>query len=178
MTKINLKFRTATLDDAPQLQRLVESAFRAEDIRANWTDNLGLSADFRVPISEITAIITKPDSVMLMATDHDNNLVGTIGTSKRDAKHARLFMIAVDQARQCDGVGRQILAHAEDYAQKTWGVTSLGLNALSNRKLLIAWYVRQGYEDTGEVTPFPRERHENLALPHDLCFVEFEKQFV
>ncbi|KAJ5361506.1 Acyl-CoA N-acyltransferase [Penicillium brevicompactum] len=178
MTKIHLEFRTATPDDAPQLQQLVESAFRAEDIRANWTDDLGLSSDFRIHVNDIMAMITKPDSVMIMATDRDNALIGTIGTSKCDEKRSRLFMLAVDQARQCGGVGRQLLAHAEDYGQRTWGVTSFGLNALSNRKQLIAWYVRQGYGHTGETTPFPRERHEDLALPDDLCFVELQKQSV
>ncbi|KAJ5516331.1 hypothetical protein N7527_007891 [Penicillium freii] len=170
-----LKFRVATVQDAAPLQQLVESAFRAEDSRKDWTDDLGLSSSFRLDIQEIVAMITKPDSVMLMATNDQNTLVGSIGTSKRDANHARLFMLAVDTSQQRGGIGRQVLAYAEDYSQRTWGVTTLGLNALSNRQQLISWYSRRGYKPTGETSPFPREKFENLVLPGDLCFVEFEK---
>ncbi|KAK4861673.1 hypothetical protein LT330_003708 [Penicillium expansum] len=170
-----LNFRIATKEDAPQLQQLVESAFRAEDSRKGWTDDLGLSANFRLDVQEILAMITKPDSVMLMATDDENTLVGSIGTSKRDTDHARLFMLAVDTSQQRGGIGRQVLAYAEDYCQRTWGVKTLGLNALSNRQQLISWYSRRGYKATGETSPFPREKFENLVLPGDLCFVEFEK---
>lgn len=173
-----LNFRTATPEDATQLQQIVELAFRTEDTRSDWTDNLGISSDFRIDTKEILAMITKPESVMLMATDDKGTLLGTIGTSKRDANHARLFMLAVDHTRQCGGVGRQILEYAEGYAARTWGVTTLCLNALSNRKQLIAWYVRRGYKETGDTSPFPRERHEGLVLPDDLCFIEFEKTLV
>ncbi|CDM28460.1 hypothetical protein DTO013E5_1078 [Penicillium roqueforti] len=171
----DLNFRVATEADAPRLQQLVESAFRAEDSRKGWTDDLGLSASFRLDVQEILAMITKPDSVFLMATDDENTLVGSIGTSKRDINHAHLFMLAVDTSQQRGGVGRQVLAYAEDYSQRTWGVTTLGLNALSNRQQLISWYSRRGYKETGETSPFPREKFANLALPDDLCFVEFEK---
>jgi uncharacterized protein (DUF2384 family) len=34
----------------------------------------------------------------------------SIGTSKRDANYARLFMLAVDTSKQRGGIGRQVLA--------------------------------------------------------------------
>ncbi|KAJ5865654.1 hypothetical protein N7534_000207 [Penicillium rubens] len=170
-----LNFRVATEDDAAQLQQLVESAFRTEDSRKGWTDDLGLSSAFRLDVQEVLAMVTKPDSVVLMATNNENTLLGSIGTSKRDANYARLFMLAVDTSKQRGGIGRQVLAYAEDYCQRTWGVTTLGLNTLSNRKQLTSWYSRHGYKMTGETTPFPREKFESLLLPDDLCLVEFEK---
>jgi ribosomal protein S18 acetylase RimI-like enzyme len=174
-TSGNLKFRTASLDDAPQVQQLMESAFRAEDSRPGWTDDLGLSAEFRLDMKDVMAMISNPDSVVLLATDENNALVGSIGTCKRDTNYARLFMLAVDQGQRRGGVGRQILAYAEDYGSRVWGVTTFGLNALSNRKQLISWYARRGYKETGETMPFPREKYQALTLPDDLCFVEFEK---
>ncbi|KGO70609.1 Acyl-CoA N-acyltransferase [Penicillium italicum] len=170
-----LNFRIATEEDARQLQQLVESSFRADDSRRGWTDDLGLSSNFRIDVQEILAMITKPDSVMLMATKDENTLVGSIGASKRDTNHARLFMLAVDTSSQRGGIGRQVLAYAEDYCRRTWGVTTLGLNALSNRQQLISWYSRRGYNATGETSAFPREKFANLVLPVDLCFVELEK---
>ncbi|KAJ5542599.1 hypothetical protein N7535_005021 [Penicillium sp. DV-2018c] len=170
-----LTFHPATEADASQLQQLIECAFRAVDSREGWTDDLGLSSSFRIDLQEVLAMINKPDIVMLMATNDEKKLVGSIGTAKRDANHARLFMLAVDPSQQHSGIGRQVLAYAEDYCRQTWGVSTLCLNALSNRLQLITWYSRHGYEETGETSPFPREKFEKLDLPEDLCFVEFEK---
>ncbi|KAJ5481656.1 hypothetical protein N7475_000468 [Penicillium sp. IBT 31633x] len=157
---IKVNFRVATEADASQLHQLVESAFRAEDSREGWTDDLGLSSSFRIDPNEILAMITKSDSVMLMAMSDHNTLVGSIGA----ARH-----------QQQGGIGSLILTYAEDYCRRTWDVTTLGLNALSNRRQLISWYSRHGYRETGETTPFPCDQFESLALPADLCFVEFEK---
>ncbi|KAJ5950327.1 uncharacterized protein N7479_008740 [Penicillium vulpinum] len=170
-----LNFRVATEEDAAQIHQLVESAFRAKDSRKGWTDDLNLHSNFRPEVQEIIDIIIKPDSVMLMATNDQNILVGAIGASKRNANYGRLFRLAVDTSQQRGGIGRQVLTYAEDYCQRTWGVTTMGLDALSNRQTLISWYLRCGYKTTGETTPFPREKFKNLALPDDLCFVEFEK---
>lgn len=172
---IKVNFRVATEADASQLHQLVESAFRAEDSREGWTDDLGLSSSFRIDPNEILAMITKSDSVMLMAMSDHNTLVGSIGAARRGPDNARLFMLAVDTDQQQGGIGSLILTYAEDYCRRTWDVTTLGLNALSNRRQLISWYSRHGYRETGETTPFPCDQFESLALPADLCFVEFEK---
>ncbi|KAJ5815985.1 Acyl-CoA N-acyltransferase [Penicillium robsamsonii] len=170
-----LNFRIATEEDAAQLHQLVETAFRTTDSRKDWTDNLGLVSSFRPHVQEIIDVITKPDSVMLMATNDQDLLVAAIGTSKRDVNYARLFRLAVDTSQQRGGIGRQVLEYAEEYCRRTWGVTTIGLDALSCRKALISWYLRCGYEMTGETTPFPREKLKDLVLPDDLCFIEFEK---
>jgi predicted N-acetyltransferase YhbS len=169
-----LNFRVATEEDAAQIHHLVETAFRTTDSRKDWTDNLGLVSSFRPHIQEVIDVINKPDSVVLVATNNQNTLVGAIGTSKRDANYARLFRLAVDTSLQRGGIGRQVLQYAEDYCQRTWGVTTVGLDALSCRHALISWYLRCGYKKTGETTPFPRD-NVDLVLPDDLCFIEFEK---
>jgi ribosomal protein S18 acetylase RimI-like enzyme len=175
MTNGDLRFRVATPDDAAQLQAMVKSAFRAEDSRQDWTADMRLGSSFHIDVEEIMTQITKTDSAILMATDNNNALVASIEVSKRSADLARLSMLAVDQRYQRGGIGRQVLAYAEDYCQRAWGVKKLDLNALSTRRELILWYIRHGYQKTGELTPFPKERFQELALPDDLCFVELEK---
>ena len=175
MTNGNLQFRLAAPNDASQLQRLVEDAFRAEDSRKSWTADMALGARFRIAVEEIMTKITQADSAMLIATDDNNVLVATVGVSKRSTGLARLGLLSVDQTHQRGGVGRQVLAYAEDYCRRVWSVKKLGLNALSTRQQLISWYMRCGYAKTGELSPFPYELMEGLALPNDLCFVEMEK---
>lgn len=177
MVDCSLQFRIATPDDAAQLQALVESAFRAEDSRQDWTADMRLGENFRIGVDEIMAQITKADSVILMAFDNEG-LVGSAELSKRSVDLARLSMLSVDVRRQQGGIGRQILTYAEDYCQQTWAVKKMGLNALSTRGELLSWYMRRGYQKTGEFSLFPVEKFKELDLPEDLCFVELEKNLV
>ncbi|KAL7815109.1 acyl-CoA N-acyltransferase [Trichoderma gracile] len=176
MATHNLQFRAATPEDAVQLQQLVQSAFRAEDSRPNWTGNAELASSFKIGVEEVLPRIVNPDNVVLMASDENNTLVASIEVAKRDNNTGRLSMIAVDQRFQQNGVGRFLLAYAEDYCRQTWNTERFSLNALSSRKALIEWYIRRGYRKTGETSAFPRERFGNLDLPDDLCFIEMEKE--
>ncbi|GIK04015.1 hypothetical protein Aspvir_008090 [Aspergillus viridinutans] len=182
MTIPALNFRLATPSDAPQIQQLIQSAFRALDPRPNWTGDTTLSSSFHIETTEILSTITTPDSAFLLATDPTGALIASIGISRRgahaddDAGLARFFMLAVDEAYQRGGIGRKILAYAEGYCQRKWGVSRGGLNALSTREELILWYSRCGYRRTGELTPFPVEKFKDMQLPEDLCFVEMEKK--
>lgn len=173
----NLQFRPATAEDAGQVQQLVQSAFRAEDSRPDWTGNAELATNFRIDVEEVMTKIVNPDNVVLMALDDTNALVASIEVSKRGTSCGRLSMIAVNERYQRSGIGRLVLAYAEAYCQRTWNAEKFSLNALSTRKTLIEWYIRQGYQKTGETTGFPRERFSSLALPDDICFIEMEKDF-
>ncbi|CAM1501296.1 Fc.00g104580.m01.CDS01 [Cosmosporella sp. VM-42] len=175
MANGKLQFRIGTQDDAAQLQQLVQSAFRAADSRPNWTGNVDFSSSFTIDVKDIITKITNPDSAMILATDNEGNLVGTIGVAKHNADAGRLFLLAVDQNRNRGGIGRQVLAYGEDYCRKTWDVTKLEMNALNTREELISWYLRCGYRKTGELTPFPYEHFEDRVLPDGLCFVELGK---
>ncbi|KAI8958398.1 acyl-CoA N-acyltransferase [Daldinia sp. FL1419] len=171
----NLQFRVATLDNAAQIQQLVQSAFRAEDSRENWTGDMALASRFSIKVEEIASNIAKPDSAFLMAIDENGSLIGSVCVSKRSTGLGRISMLAVDPRRHRGGLGRKILSNAEEYCQRAWGVGRIGLNALSSRHELIAWYMRRGYQKTGGLTQFPREWFAGLTLPDDLCFVELEK---
>lgn len=176
MTNETLQFRLATPDDAPQIQNLIQSAFRAEDTRSRWTGSTELASQFHISVDEVLANMTKPDCAVLVATDPSTGaLVASVEAFRRTADLARLSMLAVDSTYQRGGLGRRVLAHAEDYCRRTWGVGKLGLNALSTREALISWYVRCGFRRTGETSAFPRERFAEMDLPEDLCFVELEK---
>lgn len=177
MASLNLQFRTATPEDANQIQELVQAAFRTEDSRPDWTGNTELASTFRIDVEEVASKIANPENTILMAFDNDNSLVASIEVSKRDGNCGRLSMIAVSDRYQRSGVGRFVLAYAEAYCRRVWGAEKFSLNALSIRKTLIEWYMRQGYQKTGETSPFPRERFISVALPEDMCFIEMEKDF-
>lgn len=178
-TQTNLQFRSATPEDAPAIQQLVQAAFQAADTRQDWTAEMELNIRFTISIEEVMPRITSPNSAILMAFvaagTGKQALVASVEVVKRSDELACFSMLAVDQYHQRGGIGRELLTHAEKYCQKEWGVTKIGLNALSTRQALIAWYMRRGYQKTGETVPFPTEKFSDLALPADLCFVQLEK---
>lgn len=177
MATEKLQFRIATPDDAERIQQLVQSAFRTEDSRPDWTGHIELASNFRIDVQEVMDKIVNPENVVMIGLDNSNALAASIEVAKRGSDYGRLSMIAVDDRYQRAGVGRQVLAYAEDYCRHTWAVEKFSLNALSTRKALIEWYMRRGYHKTGETSPFPREKFSNVSLPDDMCFIELEKNF-
>ncbi|OJJ48014.1 hypothetical protein ASPZODRAFT_131664 [Penicilliopsis zonata CBS 506.65] len=173
--KANILFRIATSHDALRIQELIESAFRAQDTRPNWTDGLDLTSHFTLGIDEVLSTINAPDTATLIGFNEDETLVSSVSVSRKTDSTARLFWLAVHQNYQRGGLGRQTLAYAETYSRQTWAVDMMGLNALSTRVELRRWYVRHGYRETGETSPFPQEQVRALHLPPELCFNEFNK---
>ena len=171
----NLNFRIATLDDAPQVQQLIISAFRAHDTRQDWTGDMSLASNFSIPLEVISDQISTPESAIILATDNTGNIAATVTVTKRSDGVGRISWLAVDPNQHRGGVGGQILTHGEEYCRRVWGLENLGLNALVTRKELIAWYIRRGYVKTGETSPFPYEHFKERDLPEGLCFVEMEK---
>lgn len=171
----NINFRVAVSQDAPQLKKLIETAFRAEDSRPEWTADMGLSASFSVDINDILSRIDQPDKAFIIAYNDKNPFIATVSVAKFDDV-CRLALLAVDPNEQSGGIGRQVIAHGEQYCQKTWNVTKFGLNALCTREKLIEWYIRQGYHKNGQVTPFPPEFVPEGTKPEELFFVELSKE--
>lgn len=182
----NLTWRTATVDDTQIVKDLIEASFRADDTRPGWTAHTALNQQFHLTPSELAEMLTSPDRKVLLAylspttpssatpaaaNSAQELPVGTVGIGKR----GRITMLAVHPSQHRTGLGRLILAEGEKRCIAEWGVTVLGLNALSSRERLVEWYERRGYVRTGETSRFPVEKFPELDLPEDLCNVEMEK---
>jgi len=90
---------------------------------------------------------------------------------RRDEGVAYFGMFAVRPRRQGSGLGRRLLAAAEDYASSHWSASAMEMTVIVQRDELIAWYVRRGYVRTQETRPFPygdlrfgRPRRDDLAF--------------
>jgi GNAT superfamily N-acetyltransferase len=68
---------------------------------------------------------------------------------------AYLGMLTVRPVGQAQGLGRALLAAAEQWAAREWGTRDMQMTVIAQRAELIAWYVRRGYARTGETRPFP-----------------------
>lgn len=190
MAASRLNFRLATAQDAAKLEVLINTAFRDDP-----TTDVFLSADHAcidvTDVSALTAKIAQPDCAVLVATagpaDVDSSalvahcsvrkLDGGAGTkeggSTTTTTTAWFGMLAVDVSLKNRGLGSQVLAYAEDYVRREWGARRMEFDVVNTRAGLIAWYMRRGYQPTGETGPFPYDSHGNWrgVLRDDLHFI-------
>lgn len=163
----------ATLQDIPSLNILINSAYRGETSKKGWTTEAHLLEGKRTTEEELTAIILDPKNTFLKFTENDQ----IIGSVLLVEKEHQLYvgMLTVSPELQNRGIGKQLLAEAENHA-KSLGLSTLSMTVVSVRAELIAWYKRHGYEDTGEREPFPSsDIHINIS-DQPLEFIYLEKR--
>jgi ribosomal protein S18 acetylase RimI-like enzyme len=170
-----LAFRFARSGDVPAVVDLVESAYRGESSREGWTTEADLLDGQRTDAEAISALLTRPGTVMLLA-EADGQLVGCCQLEQRPQAEAYFGMFAVRPGSQGQGWGGQILAEAERLAREEWSAGTMVMSVLAQRPDLVAWYERRGYRRTGETTPFPYG-NERFGVPKrpDLSFAILAK---
>jgi ribosomal protein S18 acetylase RimI-like enzyme len=169
-----LAFRAATAADIPAVVALVESAYRGESGLRGWTTESNLLDGQRTDAQDVGEAIDRPDSLVLLA-EHDGALVACCHLEKQDGA-AYFGMFAVDPSRQTGGVGKQVIAHAEQLARTRWGVSRMRMTVIVQREELIAFYERRGYVRTGQFKPFPYgDARFGIPRRDDLRFEVLEK---
>jgi len=170
-----MKLEAATAADVERIVALVESAFRGDASRAGWTTEADLLDGRRTGSDEIAAILANPAQCILLEREPDGRLLASV-VLRRDGEVAWLGMLSVRPTAQGGGIGRRVVAGAEDWVRRHWGSRRMRMTVIVQRTELIAWYERRGYRATGETAPFyygdPR-----FGLPkrNDLSFIVMEK---
>ncbi|MFG2698340.1 GNAT family N-acetyltransferase [Kitasatospora sp. NPDC048407] len=167
-------FRPAGAQDVPEVVALVESAYRGDASRAGWTTEADLLDGQRTDEAAVAELLTHPESVVLLA-EQDGRLLACCHVERRGAT-GYFGMFSVSPAAQGGGLGRQVLARAEEWARDAWGVTTMEMTVIEQRPDLIAWYERRGYIRTGVYEPFPYG-DERFGIPRrpDLRFEKLIK---
>jgi ribosomal protein S18 acetylase RimI-like enzyme len=145
--------RVAAPPDVPLLTQLVNAAYRPDCGTAGWTHESGLVAGERVHAHQVTALISKADSVVLLGL-RGPEVVACVHVEK-DGHRAHIGMLAVKPELQRAGFGKQMLAGAEDHARKVWGSEKFSMTVLSSRPELFSFYLRRGYRKTGTILDYP-----------------------
>ena len=164
----------ATEKDIPSLNILVNSAYRGDSSKKGWTTEADLLDGIRTDEDSLRKLIEDPGSVILKYTSGSCVLQGCVYLKKKGDK-LYLGMLTVSPELQAKGIGKQLLAAAEDYAKQV-GCIGITMTVISVRHELIAWYERHGYHPTGETEPFPTDP--SFGLPKlALFFMVMEKRF-
>ena len=169
-----MHLQPATADDLPPLHALVESAYRGTSARRGWSHEADLLEGRRTDMAALAAMLDDPKQHLLVFRDNDR-LRACVALTDKGAGLAYLGMLTVDPQQQAAGLGRLILAAAEDHAA-AFGARQVEMTVIAQRAELIAWYQRRGYALTGEQRPFPHgDPRFGLPKRDDLVFVVLEK---
>jgi ribosomal protein S18 acetylase RimI-like enzyme len=188
-TEAPLALRAARREDAEALSALVNSAYRGDSSRVGWTTEADLLGGQRTDPDALRESIeqgeTMGDRVLLVheAVQPSGPAGGSAALAidacvqlERHGDEAYLGMFTVRPTLQGGGLGRRLLADAEQDARRRWGVTAVHMTVIAQRAELIAWYERRGYRATGETAPFPYgDARFGEPLRPDLHFVVLRK---
>jgi GNAT superfamily N-acetyltransferase len=141
-----METRTAQLEDAENIARLVNAAFRSE--------RFFIDADRTNP-EKIRALMPKGKFLL---TEDAGALVGCVYVEVRDER-GYFGLLAVDPALQRSGLGSRMVAAAEEYCRAA-GCRFVDLTIVNLRTELPAFYRRLGYVESGTL-PFPPDQHPN-----------------
>jgi N-acetylglutamate synthase-like GNAT family acetyltransferase len=141
----------AIAKDAPELNILVNSAYRGDSSRQGWTTEADLLDGTRTDAAAIEDIINRPGHTILKYVE-EGKILGCMELHNESEK-LYLGMLTVRPHLQGKGIGKDLLKAAEAEAKKQ-KCKSIFMTVISIRKELIDWYVRHGYSNTGEHKPF------------------------
>lgn len=159
---MQLTFVPAQTSDLNSLAALVNSAYRGESSKQGWTTEADLLGGQR---TDPESLIEKLGSIYWAASPLDQKPVACLELTRMplDPSTAYVGMLTVAPTHQSLGLGRQLLAFAEQQA-KDWDCSSIRMTVIDRRSELIAYYERRGYQLTGDWEPFP-ETDPKFGIP-------------
>jgi ribosomal protein S18 acetylase RimI-like enzyme len=167
--------RAADARDMAALHQLIEAAYRGDSARRGWTHEADLLGGQRIDRPALTAILDDPQQRLLLAT-RGGAVIGCVNIAALAGNRAYLGLLAVDPAQQAGGIGRALMTAAETIAAAAFGARIIEMTVIRQRRELIAYYRRRGYELTSETRPFPYEdRSKGAPARPDLSFVVLTK---
>ena len=148
-----LVFRQALSAEAGPVAVLINRAYRGDASRLGWTTEADLLDGLRTSDDEIARLIASKQAMILLCLRGDV-LLGSVCLEQR-GEYVHLGMFVVEPVQQNRGVGKQLLAYAEQAAQQQWQAHKMAMAVITYRHELIAFYERRGYCRTGIYRKFP-----------------------
>ena len=161
----------ASIEDIPEMVNLMNSAYRGEGSRRGWTTEADMvDGDLRTDEDHLKELMAVPAVRFLKATNENNGIEGCVFLQKREGK-LYLGMLSVSPTLQARGIGKKLMAAAEEYARQE-NCPSVFMRVISIRDELIAWYERQGYTKTGELQPFEDSKFGKASKPIEFVLMQ------
>lgn len=141
-----MNLRIAQFDDAENIARLVNAAFRPERF---------FTEGDRTNPEKVRELLQKGKFLL---TQEAGKLTGCVYVELRDGR-GYFGLLAVEPALQRCGLGTRMIAAAEERCRAA-GCSFMDLTIVNLRTELPTFYRRLGYTESGTL-PFPRDQHTN-----------------
>jgi GNAT superfamily N-acetyltransferase len=167
----------ATDADVPAAVELINRAFRGRGADASWSTEEryieGTRTNEEMLRDEMAA---HANARLLLWREPDNTLLGCVWMQPEEDNVWYLGSLSVAPQEQKAGLGRRLLAAAEDWARAR-GAREIRMTVVHVRAALLDWYARRGYALTGETKPFPYgDARYGKPTRDDLYFVVLSKR--
>lgn len=150
-----IEFRTATLKDAKDIAKLVNSAYRGDYSRSGWTTEADYLDGQRTDEDAIKELIQTPNNQFELAIEENTKkIVGSIHLKSELPETLYFGMLTVEPNIQNQGLGKKLIQHTEEKA-KASKFKKIRFTVIPQRHELIAFYERRGYKETGKFEVFP-----------------------
>jgi N-acetylglutamate synthase-like GNAT family acetyltransferase len=162
----------ATKKDIPQLEILINKAYRGEESKKGWTNEAHILEGKRIDAEEMQKIISE-DGVNILKYGYNAGEIIACVYLKKNTGKMYLGMLTVSPHMQAQGIGKKLLLFSEEFAKQN-DCNIIEMTVFSVRSELIEWYERHGYIRTGKSLPYtPNHNHGVPKLP--LEFIVLEK---
>lgn len=164
----------AVPQQAQALTDLINSAYRGDSSRQGWTTEADILEGTRISEQGVLDIIAHPTGDLHVFSDDNGYITGCVYLEPKE-DHLYLGMLVVRPGMQGSGIGKQVLAYADTFAQKL-ALRSIQMTVIHTRTELIAWYNRHGYVPTGEREAWDDSKHIGKRKVAQLYFLTLEKK--
>ncbi|MFL5298426.1 MAG: GNAT family N-acetyltransferase [Phenylobacterium sp.] len=167
--------RPAGEADLAEVVALTNRAYRHTGPGASWNVEAMIEGERLTQAQLRQDLAAAPNARLLIWRGGGGEHLGHVWLEPHADGAWYLGLLTVRPDRQASGIGRALLAAAEDYARAA-GATRIRMTVVDQRHSLIAWYERRGYALTGETRPWPYH-DPSIGRPTvpDLAFVVLEK---
>lgn len=150
-----MEIRTATEQDFNSILRLVNTAFKVE---------MFFKSEDRLTASDLASHFK---TGTFLVSEYGPQMTGCIYV-QRIADRAYFGLLSIDPSRQKTGIGRRLVAAAEEFAREL-GARFMDIRIIHLRAELPGIYAKLGYQITG-TQPYPSESRHVLTQPvHFIC---------
>ncbi len=111
--------------------------------------------------------------MVLLAMKHEDIVACALIEKVGDCGH--IGMLAVRPDLQASGLGKRMLAEAENYAVNHFAAKRLRVDVVSARPELLDFYLRRGYRRTGLAVEYPSDLGVGIPKRNDLRVEALEK---
>jgi len=147
-----IELRDADPAEYPAIIAMTNRAFRDPSGQAAWKVETLVEGQ-RIDASLLADDLATPGARLLVWREAGEHM-GHVRLDEGADGEWYLAMLTVRPDRQDGGLGRRLLAAAEDFARARGG-RRMRMTVVHQRAELVAWYERRGYAVTGETEPFP-----------------------